>query len=415
MSKGGEQGLYYGWIIVIASFFAVSTTGFTSSFGVFYEPLINNFNWTVAQISLAPSIRSFIYLLFVLPSSYLYEKINARLILLLGGTLMGLGLVLSSQVSTLWQLYVFYGVIGGIGSCSIWVPITSTIAKWFDDKRGIAMGGALSGFGFGILILAPFLRKIILIHGWRIALLFSGIATFIVITLTGVVLKDKAEIKKDYKYEKIPNFRDSLRIQIKNMLFICKQVLRRPEFWLLFNLWVLSTVVRSIYFQHIVLFSLTINIPSIHGALTLGIMGINSIIGRIFIGFIMDRFGSSRSLILCYVINLFSTLILIYTKTEFFLYLFAILFGFSSGGRTTLEVPLVMDFFELKNMSIILGMFEIAFGIGGFIGPYLGGYVFDILGRYNEIFLFCSFLTMISLVITIFLNNNPARVKHLNG
>ena len=270
---------------------------------------------------------------------------------------MGLGLILSSQVKTLWQLYFFYGVVGGIGSCSLWVPITSTITKWFEDKRGIAMGSALSGFGFGTLVLAPLLRNIILIHGWRIALLFSGVATLIIITLTGVILKDKPGTKKEYKDETIPNYRDSFRIQIKNMLLICKKILKRPEFLLLFNLWILSTIVRSIYFQHIVLFSSKIGIQSIHGALTLGIMGVTSIIGRMIIGFIMDKYGSSKSLILCYVINLFSTLILIYTKTEFFLYLFAILFGFSSGGRTTLEVPLVMDFFELKNISIILGMF----------------------------------------------------------
>jgi OFA family oxalate/formate antiporter-like MFS transporter len=401
--KKDEQGLYYGWIIVIASFFAVSTTGFISSFGVFYEPLINDFNWTVAQISLAPSIRSFIYIIFVLPSSLLYEKINARPTLLLGGTLMGLGLALSSQAKSLWQLYFFYGVVGGIGNCSLWVPLTSTIAKWFEENRGFAMGTALSGFGFGALVIAPFLGKTIITHGWRTALLFSGIVTFVVITVTGILLREKP-VKKDQKNEEASKVQLSFRNQIKNIFSICKKVLRRPEFWLLFNLWIFSTVVRSIYFQHIVLFSIKIDIPSVNAALALGIMGATSIIGRIITGFIMDRIGSSRSLIFCYVINLFSTLILIFTETEFFLYLFAVLFGFSYGGRTTLEVPLTMDFFDLKNIAIILGMFEIAFGIGGFIGPYLAGYVYDILGRYNEIFLFCSFITIISLIITILLN-----------
>jgi OFA family oxalate/formate antiporter-like MFS transporter len=317
---------------------------------------------------------------------------------------MGLGLALSSQAESLWQLYFFYGVIGGIGTCSLWVPLTSTIAKWFEEKRGIAMGSALSGFGFGTLLISPFLGKTILIHGWRTALLFSGITTFIVITLTGILLKDKPGKKEDQKNEETLNIQRSFRKQMKNIFSICKKVLGRPEFWLLFNLWIFSTIVRSIYLQHIVLFSVKINIPSVHAALTLGIIGVTSIIGRIIIGFIMDRFGSHRSLVLCYIINFLSTLILIYTKTELFLYLFAVLFGFSHGGRTTLEVPLTMDFFEPKNIAIILGMFEVAFGIGGFIGPYLGGYVFDILGRYNEIFLFCSFITMISLIITILLN-----------
>jgi OFA family oxalate/formate antiporter-like MFS transporter len=317
---------------------------------------------------------------------------------------MGLGLVISSQAESLWQLYFFYGVVGGIGTCSLWVPLTSTIAKWFVEKRGIAMGSALSGFGFGTLVISPYLGKLINNHGWRTALIFSGITTFLVITLTGILLKDKPGKKEDQKNEEILNIQRSFRKQMKNIFSICKKVLGRPEFWLLFNLWIFSTIVRSIYFQHIVLFSTKIDIPSVHAALTLGIIGVTSIIGRIIIGFIMDRIGSHKSLVICYIINFFSTLILIYTKTELFLYVFAVLFGFSHGGRTTLEVPLTMDFFEPKNIAIILGMFEVAFGIGGFIGPYLGGYIFDILGRYNEIFLFCSFISMISLIITILLN-----------
>jgi MFS family permease len=415
MGKNREPFLYYGWVIVIASFFAVSTTGFISSFGVFYEPLINDFNWSVAQISLAPSIRSLMYLIFVLPSSYLYDKIKARPTLLLGGTLMGLGLALSSQAASLWQLYFFYGVVGGIGNCSLFVPLTSTIAKWFEKRRGIAMGLALSGFGFGTLVIAPFLGKMILSYGWRSALLFSGIATFIVITFTGILLKEKTGKKEDQQNEESLNILHSFKIQIKNIITICKKVLGRTEFWLLFNLWIFSTFVRSIYFQHIVLFGINIGIPSVHSALALGIMGITSIIGRVIIGFIMDRIGSGRSLILCYVINLFSTLILIITKTKVYLYFFALLFGFSYGGRTTLEVPLTMDFFDPKNIAIILGMFEIAFGIGGFVGPYLGGYIFDILGRYNEIFLFCSFITTISLIITILLNKKANIVLRGKG
>jgi len=125
------------------------------SFGVFYKPLINQFGWTAAEIALAPSTMSIVYVLMVLPVSWIYERLAIRVIVLAGGILMALGLILSSAVANLWQLYLFYGIIGGIGSSTIWVPFTSVIMKWFEQKRGLAMGVALSGYGLGSLIGAP--------------------------------------------------------------------------------------------------------------------------------------------------------------------------------------------------------------------------------------------------------------------
>lgn len=388
----------------------MSAQGFFFSFGVFYKPLIDDFSCTVAEVALAPSIGSIIYLLFVLPASWMYKKINAKTVILLGSILMGLGLALSSQITNLWQLYFFYSVVAGIGKCAIWVPFTSTITKWFTKKRGIAMGIALSGSGFGALTIAPMLGYIIITYGWRIALLAAGLSVLLMVFSAGLVMKDRPEEMGLKPYGEDEQDADVLNTgrppEIVNAIqnISAKEALRKKEFWLLYCLWIFSTIVRSIYNQHIVLFGIGLGILSVLAALALGFIGISSILGRLIVGLFLDRIGISRALILCYIINVVSTIFLMMTTNELSLFLFAIIFGFSYGGRTTLEVPMAAGFFGLANLGMIVGIFETAFGVGGFIGPYLAGYVFDMTGRYYWVFLFCILLSIISLAITISLS-----------
>jgi len=397
--------IFYGWIIVAASFSAMIVQGFFFSFGVFYKPLIDDFGWSVAEVALAPSILSVVYLLFVMPVSWMYERVNAKTIIILGGFLMGLGLALSSRVTGLWQLIFFYGVVAGIGRCTLWVPFTATITRWFTRKRGVAIGVALSGGGFGTLVLAPLLGYVIIAYGWRTALLGAGASTLVIVCAAGLMVKDRPEEMGLKPYGENEGDTGELKDRPPDTSGPARNVsvqeaLGKREFWLLYSLWIASTVVRTIYGQHIVLFGMRLGIPSVLAAIALGVMGVSSIIGRLAAGLLMDGIGMSRSLVLCYVINVASTVLLLIVTNELSLYLFAMIFGFALGVRITLEVPMTTRFFGLAHLGMILGILETAFGIGGFIGPYLAGYVFDLTGRYLEVFLFCILLSATSLAIT---------------
>lgn len=396
---------FYGWIIVAASFGAMSVHGFFSSFGVFYKPLMDDFGWTAAEVALAPSISSITYILSVVLVSFVYKR-SVRLVILLGGLLMTISLVLSSQMTELWQLYVLFGILGGIGTSTIWVPFTSTLMRWFTRKRGVAMGIALSGSGLGSLCAAPLLAYTIIIYGWRTAFLVAGVSTFLIMLSAGLVMRSGPEEMGLKPYgEELSDERSldegrqtSTRIAQD---FTVREAIRKADFWMLYALWVFSMVMSSIYNQHIVLFAITIGIPSIVASIALGTIGFSSILGRLTVGFLLDRIGTKRALIFCFLINLASAALLAVTTNELSLYLFAMIFGFSMGGRITLEVPLASGFFGLANLGGVLGILETAFGIGGFIGPYLAGYMFDQTGRYYELFLFCAFLSVALLLLTI--------------
>ncbi len=172
---------------------------------------------------------------------------------------------------------------------------------------------------------------------------------------------------------------------------------------MIYILWIVSTIVHTIYTQHLVLFAIGVRITAVIASLALGTIGLSSIIGRLTMGLLLDRIGITQALVICYTINVGSALILMITKSESSLFLFAFTFGFSFGGRTTLEVPLASSFVGLANLGIMSGMFETAFGVGGFIGPYLGGRMYDMMGQYYEVFLICTLLSVLSLAITLIL------------
>lgn len=404
--RNEQPSVFYGWVIVAAAFLAMTVHGFIGSFGLFYRPLMDHFGWSATEVALAPSTSAVMYLLSVLPVSLTYKRLNIRLVVFLGGILMGLGLALSSQVTALWQLCLFYGVVTGIGASTVWVPFTSTIMKWFTKKRGIAMGVALSGSGVGSLCISPLIAYIIVTHGWQRAFLVAGISTFLIMLSAGILMRSSPEEigLRPYGEDFSPRPRSNEESRHTATEFVgdltLSEAMNRLEFWLVYSLWALSTIMVSIYNQQIALFAGMVGIASVAASVALGLIGFSSILGRLTLGFVSDRIGLRRALSLCYAINLVSAILLMLTNNELSLYMFAAMFGFALGGRITLEVPLASGLFGVANLGAILGFFETAFGVGGVIGPYLAGYVFDVTGRYYELFLFCIFLSVGLLAIT---------------
>lgn len=401
MTKANRP-LFYGWIVAAACSFAVSALGFVFSFGVFYKPLMNQFGWKAADVALAPSIFGLVYIAAVFPVSWAYQRYSIKPITLLGGLLMGAGLALSSLTTSLWQLYLFYGVLGGIGSSTIWVPFTSTIMKWFSRRRGVAMAIALSGQGLGSVVIAPSLSYVILTSGWRTAFLLAGASTFLIISSSVLLTKGSPGEMGLRPYGQNQD-NEHWSVEHRNKIaagdYSIREALHMKPFWLLYSLWFFSHIVATTYTQHIVLFAIGIGIPLISASLVLGTIGLTSVAGNLTVGFLQDRIGLRRALVFCYSLTLASAVVLLSTRSMMWLFLFAAAYGFSFGGRTTLEVPLASSFFGLANLGTVVGALETAFGVGGFIGPYLAGRVYDITGRYSEVLLYCAVLSTLTLAI----------------
>ena len=149
-SSSAKPKLFYGYIVVVVAFFVMAVMwGTYNAFGVFFNPVLAEFGWTRAMTSGAFSLSLLVSGLSAILMGRLTDRIGPRWVVTLCGFLMGLGYLLISQVTAVWQLYLFYGVIIGIAMGGSWVPLMSTVARWFSARRSLMTGICLVGLGIG--------------------------------------------------------------------------------------------------------------------------------------------------------------------------------------------------------------------------------------------------------------------------
>lgn len=173
MSSERSGKFYYGWVIVAVSFLIIFLAlGTRCSFGIFYVAILKEYDWGRGATAGAFSLAMVIYATFSPVTGSLVDRFGPRRLFPGGALFLALGLLAASQISTIWELYLFFGVLIATGfNLLSYTPHMSLIAKWFVQKRGFASGIVLAGIGLGTLVMAPFVQVMIDIGGWRFAFL----------------------------------------------------------------------------------------------------------------------------------------------------------------------------------------------------------------------------------------------------
>ncbi len=386
---------FYGYIIAALGFLIQAVFwGTYRSFGLFFNPLVSEFGWSREEVAGAASMGWLIVGLMNLPSGALVDRHGPRLTLIVGGFCFGLGYLLMAGVNGLWQVYLFY-VIMAIGmSCSDVVAL-STIARWFVKKRGTITGLAKIGTGIGMVVMPLVAGYVIENHGWRSAyLLLGGFAMVTLITIAQFLKRDPSTMGLQpyggaahnvagIRREEGTSFRSAIRL--------------RP-FWTLFIMYVLIITCAEIVMVHTVPHAMDMGISATAAAGILSLLGGGSIAARVIVGILLDRFGSRRALMFCFVPLLTSLVWLQFANTMGMLYVFAVLYGLSHGGFFTLMAPVVAQLFGTRSHGAIFGVIMAGGGIGGALGPVLTGRAYDLLGSYH-----LPFLAIIGMAVVAFL------------
>ena len=161
---------FYGWVIVVVFLISgIAIYGVRFSFGIFFKSIENEFSLTRAATSYIFSVNMIISGIAAFLMGWALDRYGPRVVLLLMGLLAGLGLITTGLTSSLWQLYLTYSLLLAMGLGAIFVVPMSTIARWFDKKRGLASGIASSGVGLGPLIMAPSATYLLINYDWRTA------------------------------------------------------------------------------------------------------------------------------------------------------------------------------------------------------------------------------------------------------
>jgi len=407
-TPGTKPGFFYGYIVVIAACsIMVAATGTHYAFGVFFKPILTEFGWSRTLISGAFSLSWIVQGLLGILMGGINDRFGPRILLTVCGLLFGLGYLLTSRIDAVWQLYLFYGVIIGIGLGGIYIPLTSTAARWFTKKRNMMTGIILAGMGAGTFIMPPVINQLISAYGWRISCTIMGGLVLIVVVLAAQFLK-----RDPSKMGLLPYGAKEIsdnNYKIKTEGSTPRDAVRTRQFWQVSAMFLCAACCVFGIMVHIAPHATDIGISTTTAATFIATIGGASVIGKVMFGNVADRIGNKRVYIISFILMSSSLVWLMVAGESWMFYLFAIVFGLAYGGCSVSMSPLIATLFGVKAHGLISGLANNGFTTGATIGPTVIGYIFDVTGGYKTAFLACTAIGIVGLILTLLLK--PTRVK----
>jgi MFS family permease len=377
-----EGRIFYGWIVLGASVTAIGVAmGALFSLGVFFKPIEESMKWSRSGISgiallnwLAMGLGSFVW-------GALSDRFGTRVVAMLGGLLLGLGMVLSSQVTALWQLYVTFGFMVGFAAGAFYAPLTATATKWFTANRGLAVGIVSGGIGLGILIVAPLARALTTAYDWRVAMLLLGdLAWLVIVPVSLLVRNAPGEMGATARGGAAPAPRHARE-------FSTGEVIRTPQFWAIALTHFACCAAHSGPIFHMVTHAIDQGVATMAAATVLSVSGLSSIAGRIGTGMLADRFGAKRTLLAGLALQAAAVFFYLFTRDLASFYALALVFGAAYGGVMPLYALVTREYFGEKVMGSAYGAVFLVSTIGMGLGSYAGGFIYDHLGSYGWLYI----------------------------
>jgi len=398
LSEGEKPRLFYGWFVILVGWFImVIIWGTYYTFGVFFEPVLTEFGWTRAMTSGAFSVCAILTGLITIIVGRLTDRFGPRVVLSTCGFFLGLGYLLMSQISAIWQLYLFYGVMVAVGMSGSLVPLQSTVARWFVKQRGMMTGIILTGIGIGTVIVPPLARWFISTYGWHTAyIIVGGMALVFIVSAAQFIKRDPGQVGQ-LPYGGIQLGEQTLNLGARGLSL--REAIHTMGFWIVGMLNFCFVFCLYTVMVHIAAHAVKLGALVAVAANILATIGGGSIIGRPVAGAFADRVGNKWAMIICFILLAADFLWLAVAKEVWMLFLFAAIFGFVYGGISALFSPIIAELFGLSSHGVIFGIILFCGSIGGAIGPLLAGRIFDITSSYQIAFLTCAVVGILGIIV----------------
>ena len=386
-----REKIFYGWWVAIAGLIiSVIALGIRYSFGVFVTSIENEFSLTRGATSGIFSVSMLVCCVFAILGGWVLDRYGPRLIVFLMALFTGVSLILVSQTTAAWQLFISYGLILPLGTGPTFTVVNSTTSRWFEQKRGFILGLTTSGGGLGAIVMAPLSTYLIVQFEWRTAFIIIGlIACFIMASLALLLRKDPRDmgllpdgIQSEAAYKSLHQRKD--RTEPTGLSL--SRALRTSNFWFLCLVWLLLSLNVHLIMVHLVPYAVDTGISAMDAAIIVSLIGGATIVGRIGIGKISDATGRKVPAVVCALLQVGMLLWLIWSRELWMLYIFAIVFGSSWGGLSTMVTVLIGDVFGMRSIGAIMGVMSAGWSLGAASGPAIGGFTFDVIGNYFTAF-----------------------------
>ncbi len=405
---------FYGYWIVLAAFLCNIITfgcGFYS-FSLFVTPLQQQLGWGRGDVMAGFTIF-FLTMGLVSPQAgRLVDRYGARVVMVVGAAVAGVGFVVLSFMGTLWHYYLGYAIIGlgmaGTGQ----IPTSAVVSNWFVKRRGAAVGFMAAGVGAGGLVLAPVVGTYLLPSlGWSTSFLVLGALCWaVIIPLAAIVIRTRPEEKGLRPYgaeESVTPRLDSPRLSKVGIPL--KLAIATMTFWLIFITFLMSQFAQVGTIQNQVPLLEDAGFPVAVTAGALGVVGLVSAFGKFGFGWLCDRIQPKNALAIGLVFQVVAIIVLMSvrpgtpTSTA---WLYAAAMGLGTGSWLPTMSMLVSGYFGLAHYGAIFGAVTIPYAVGSAVGPLAAGRMYDASGSYDVVLVLFLALYLVS-IVTILVTRRP--------
>jgi MFS family permease len=379
------------WLIVAALFtvtYGVSTP--LAAYGVFLPVFEETFGWSRGAISTALSVNLLLGGLAGFVIGALADRHGPRVMLVITVILAGTAFALVSTVQALWQLYLLVGVLGGIGMSSFYLLSTTTVTRWFDERRGLALGLVLVGFNLGYITAGPLSAWLIGEVGWRSAYALLGGVCGLVTMLAALTVRLPGAGEAGQ-----PRAVGSA-VAVGSLDVTLAGALADPRQWSLNVSWLLLGALSLMVSVHIVPFAHDQGISLAEASLALTAYGAGAVGGRIGSGFVSDCIGTFTAIRLGYGLQVIALVVLLWFPSREVLLASLIVLGVGFAASDTMLAKAVPDVFGTRALGAILGVLNLGWRFGAAVGPATAGFLYDVTGSYDIPFGAAPFVVLAS-------------------
>jgi len=378
------------WLIVLGTIIVQMGLGTIYTWSLFNQPLVDRFGWQLNSVAITFSITSFALAFSTLFAGKLQDRWGIRRLIATAGIVLGAGLIISSQISSLWMLYILAGVVVGFADGTAYITSLSNLIKWFPERKGLISGISVGAYGTGSLLFKYINGSLIQNVGVSYTFLYWGIIVMIMV-IGGSFLVREAQVTSQ-----------SLSVNgVQAKDYTVKEMLKTKEAYLLFIMF-FTACMSGLYLIGVVKdigVSLA-GLDVVTAANAVALVAIFNTIGRIILGALSDKVGRLKVVAGALLVTAIAVSALSFLELNYGLF-FACVAGiaFCFGGNITIFPAIVADFFGLKNQSKNYGIIYQGFGIGALSGSFIAA----ALGSFVSTFTFIAVLSIISVVIALFI------------
>ncbi len=375
--------LFYGWVIVAVGGLAGAVTmGLVQSFSVFLAPLQDGLGASRATLSLAFSVNMLTFGLSSIVGGAMVDRYGTRRLAAAGGVLFAVGLLLAARSQNVLQLILALGGVAGLGMGALQGPLQYLTARWFDRRKGLALGILLAGAALGTMVISPLAEALIRWQGWRPTFVILGLLAAAAILGTVPLLLESPEA-----YGMSPDGAPAAPAGGSPApappLWTNRAAVRTGAFWSLLGTWFCCCTSHSGPLVHVAAHAMDVGVGASWAAGMLSAFGASAFVGRVALGVVADRVGGRATLIGALAGQAVLVAALGGLQGPWALAAWAVVFGVAYGGVFAQYPVILREYFGATRVGAVYGAAMFVNAVGMASGPYLAGLVHDLTGSYQ--------------------------------